>query len=62
MLQTVSQTRNEDMVFKSSYTKVIKVANNAATPANVTTTLPNRVPVPLGSEKSPIVLIRSPSE
>jgi len=51
MLQTVSQTRNEDMVFKSSYTKVIKVANNAATPANVTTTLPNRVPVPLGSEK-----------
>ena len=41
-----------------AYTKVIKVAKSAATPANVTTTLPNRVPVPLGSENSAIVLVR----
>jgi len=37
---------------------VIRVATNPATPANMMATRPNRVPVPLGSDKSPIASTR----
>lgn len=40
----------------SAYTMVMRVAIRPATPARITKTVPNRVPVPLGSDKSPFIV------